>query len=446
MISPSAPIFASIQSELMTFDAMSKTPGCYALTMPFVSTLSSYFVNRTQANDTFNSHSQNSTSITKVSDYAMDLALFDYEPQIEEYFQSYGIYQMGVRWMKFVNFAMESSHEYKNCWMRKMFGAIGSYFGVSFKKDMSIAKCELQQSVPECWAEFKKSMENEPDVFPYENMTVDSIFFDVDEAHISVGGDYNLTNVLDYNITDSLDNVQVTAYHMKDVAYEWLSSGYSYAQEKMKRSGYIDDIVIPDNTHNYRSTLGVFFDSYSPTLETVNKLQSYRKEARQYSSQNVDEEVTNHELESACHTIDSSNAQKCWQMWVADTFSAIDKEYINSNLASLDLYLISFLPQFHITLSIFFSIVVAMLFGFRDPMEQALPCFYDIIVSEDLKFDSEGIQNSTSFLRAHVEPLGREQFSTLPIRLVDSIVTIVQHEQFQPAFANVTEAAVEKLR
>merc|ERR1711872_215093 len=86
-----------------------------------------------------------------------------------------------------------------------------------------------------------------------------------------------------------------------------------------------------------------------------------------------------------------------------------------------------------------------MIFGFRDPMEQTLPCLYDIVANEDLQFDIRGVQHSTSLLQSLVEPFGREEFSTLPIRLLDSTLTVINHEQWQPAFANVTEAAVEKL-
>eukprot|EP00091_Calanus_sinicus_P023888 TRINITY_DN8303_c0_g1_i1.p1 TRINITY_DN8303_c0_g1~~TRINITY_DN8303_c0_g1_i1.p1 ORF type:complete len:128 (+),score=25.51 TRINITY_DN8303_c0_g1_i1:356-739(+) len=92
--------------------------------------------------------------------------------------------------------------------------------------------------------------------FPYENMTVDSIFFDFDDSTLSVG-DYNLTEVLDYNITDvvyskldSLGGVTTTVTEVKDTVYAKLRSGY----ESVMKS---------------RSSLGLYFDMYSPALETV---------------------------------------------------------------------------------------------------------------------------------------------------------------------------------
>jgi len=331
---------------------------------------------------------------------------------------------------------MESSHMYQDCWVRKLFGSIGSYFGVSLKKDFAIAKCDIQQSVPKYWNEFKESIENETfftddPIFPYENMTVDSIFFDVDDSTLSVG-DYNITEVLDYknyavySKLDSLNGVTNTVTEVKDKLYTKLRSGY----ESVMKS---------------RSSIGLYFDMYSPALDTVNKLRSYRKEARQYNSRAGDHNLDQSELETSCNLINSTNVQRCWRLFINESFKTVDKEYVNSNLAGMDLTFIAYFTEFQINLSIVLSIVTAMLFGFRDPLERQLPCLYDIVVNEDLQFDMAGVQNSTSFLQSLVEPLGREQFSSLPVRMLGSVLTIISHEQLQPALANVTEAVVEKL-
>ena len=95
----------------------------------------------------------------------------------------------------------------------------------------------------------------------------------------------------------------------------------------------------------------------------------------------------------------------------------MDSDYVNSNLAGLDLTFITMFTEFQINLSIALSIATAMLFGFKDPIEQTLPSLYDIIINEDLQFDMDEIQNSTSFFQSLVEPLGREQFSSLPVRM-----------------------------
>jgi len=177
----------------------------------------------------------------------------------------------------------------------------------------------------------------------------------------------------------------------------------------------------------------------------VNKLRSYRKEARQFSVKAAEEGLAELDYESNCNLINSTNVQKCWQLFVSKTFKTVDSNYVNSNLAGMDLTFIAYFTEFQINLSIALSIATAMLFGFRDPMEKTLPCMYDIIVNEDLQFDMEGVQNSTSFFQSLVEPLGREQFSSLPVRMLESVLTIISHEQLQPALANVTEATVEKL-
>jgi len=428
--SPTEKVISNLQTKDMNFDFLSKVEGCYPIVMPLMSTISSYFVNVSQSED--NILPQNSSEI--------DAALFVYEPNLDEYASNYNIYQIMVDWIELINRAMESSHTYKDCQIRKFFGMLGSYFGVSLKKDLEIAKCDIQQSVPQCWQEFKESMENgtlldaEESEFQYENMTVDSIFFNFDDSTLLVA-DYNITEVLDYNITDvvysysnfeSFNEVADTVTEVKDSVYSKLRSGY----EKVMKS---------------RSSLGLYFDMYSPTVETVNKLRSYQKERRQFSRQTDNEIPEKSEFETVCHFINSTNVQKCWQLYISEAFSTIDSDFVNSNLAYFDLSIIAFLTQFQINVAIAISIAAAMIFGFRDPMEQTLPCLYDIVANEDLQFDIRGVQHSTSLLQSLVEPFGREEFSTLPIRLLDSTLTVINHEQWQPAFANVTEAAVEKL-
>jgi len=423
----SSSIIEGLKTNDMSFSVQSQLEGCYPMVMPLMSTLSSFFVNLARSDEI--DIKQDSSEI--------DRALQVYEPRLEEYTASYNLFQMTLDWIRLINTAMESSHIYKDCRVRKFFGMIGSYYGVSLRKDFAIAKCDIQQSVPKCWNEFKESMENETffaedEGFHYENMTVDSIFFDFDDSTLSVG-EYNITEVLDYNITDvvyakldSLGDVTETVTEVKDTVYSKLRSGY----ESVMKS---------------RSSLGLYFDMYSPALETVNKLRSYRAEARQYDTQYESEGLTEIELEHNCNLVNSTNAQTCWQLFINKTFKTVDKDYVNSNLAGLDLTLIAYFTEFQITLSIALSVATAMLFGFKDPMEQTLPCLYDIIVHEDLQFDMEGVQNSTSFFQSLVVPFGREQFSSLPVRLVESVITIISHEQLQPALANVTEAMVEKL-
>lgn len=423
----SSSIIEGLKTNDMIFGVQSKLEGCYPIVMPLMSTLSSFFVNLAQSEEI--NMKQDSSEI--------DRALQIYEPKLAEYTASYNLFQMTLDWIRLINSAMESSHVYKDCRVRKFFGMIGSYYGVSLRKDFAIAKCDIQQSVPKCWNEFKESMENETffedEGFQYENMTVDSIFFDFDDSTLSVG-EYNITEVLDYNITDvvyakldSLGDVTETVTEVKDTVYSKLRSGY----ESVMKS---------------RSSLGLYFDMYSPALETVNKLRSYRAEARQYDTHYESEGLTEIELEHNCNLINSTNAQKCWQLFINKTFKTVDKDYVNSNLAGLDLTLIAYFTEFQITLSIALSVAAAMLFGFKDPMEQTLPCLYDIIVHEDLQFDMEGVQNNTSFFQSLVVPLGRQQFSSLPVRFVESVIEIISHEQLQPALANVTEAMVEKLR
>ena len=63
-----------------------------------------------------------------------------------------------------------------------------------------------------------------------------------------------------------------------------------------------------------------------------------------------------------------------------------------------------------------------------------------------MEFDVEGLQNETSFFQSMVVPLGRDQFSTLPVRMIESAGTIISHENFTNIFTNFAEAAVEKIR
>ena len=145
-----ASIVGGLRRNDMSFSLIARVEGCYPMVMPLMSNLSSFYVNLTQSENI--DMKQNSTEI--------DRALQVCEPGLEQYTTNYNLCQITLDWIRLINNAMETTHEYKDCRDRNFFGMIGSYYGVSLKKDFAIAKCDIQESVPKCWNKFKESMEN----------------------------------------------------------------------------------------------------------------------------------------------------------------------------------------------------------------------------------------------------------------------------------------------
>ena len=56
-----------------------------------------------------------------------------------------------------------------------------------------------------------------------------------------------------------------------------------------------------------------------------------------------------HRQSGECEVIDESNVQRCWELWVERYLGSIDTQYVNSQLASLDLNLIVHLTELQVS-------------------------------------------------------------------------------------------------
>ena len=361
-----------------------------------------------------------------------------------------------------VNAGMQNGHNYSQCGKTQMLGMIGSYLGVSLHKDAGIAECEVKESLPNCWQDFLVYLTNNSATgqeFPYENITVDSMFFDYEDYALTVG-DYNLTLEnfdLDYNITE-------TAY-AKIESLTGMTNGlaeYKDSVVEKLRSEYND--VLRARTVPEQVSSGFSFDLYSPDLETVNMLRR-----RRMIGSSMEREATTmtptsspDQLWSECKLVNTSNLQQCWERMVVSSFDQMDSEHINSYLAAADLALISYSTSIMValaqgvqmlSLASFFvaTPLIHKLYGEEDedkiPVNR-LTCVYDIIMEKELEFDTrlEVESRGQSLLKTLVRPFGRENFATYPFRLLNTTTHILVHrEELVQGLTNITAALVEKL-
>ena len=76
-----------------------------------------------------------------------------------------------------------------------------------------------------------------------------------------------------------------------------------------------------------------------------------------------------HRQSGECEVIDESNVQQCWELWVERYLGNIDTQYVNSQLASLDLNLIVHLTELQVSNGFFFiCLFVSKLLHFYSEM------------------------------------------------------------------------------
>ena len=199
-------------------------------------------------------------------------------------------------------------------------------------------------------------------------------------------GDYNLTLEsfdLEYNITETayarieeLTGLTNSAAEYKDVMVTKLRSQYGEMME----------------LRSVASELGMPLALYSPSMETVDMLRSRRMMGdREREDTTLAPELE--ELEDECKTVTADNVQECWEATVNRYFQRVDKDYINSFLATADLSLISYSPSMMVALAqgvqmlslgvfIMTAPTLSMIYGdsaAEHPVSR-LPCLYDIIM------------------------------------------------------------------
>ena len=453
---------ASLVSKLDTLDhgLVSRLPGCYPLVMPFVSSVTSAMWRLASTGAA--AHTRTSTtglaanvSFEALADFSLFISVVETVDQIND--------------------AMERSHNYSGCGKKAILGMVGSYLGVSLDKDLALAECEAREALPGCWDRFQDYLANNSatgEQFEYDNITVDSIFFNYEDYSLTVG-DYNLTLEsfdLEYNITETayarieeLTGLTNSAAEYKDVMVTKLRSQYGEMME----------------LRSVASEQGMPLALYSPSMETVDMLRSRRMmgdrerepcRERGPCREREDTTLAPEELEDECKTVTAANVQECWEATVNRYFERVDKEYINSFLATADLSLISYSPSMMVALAqgvqmlslgvfILAAPTLSMIYGdsaAENPVSR-LPCLYDIIMQADLQFDSDSLKPSHgsslsldrspvgSLMQSIIRPFGRDNFSTLPLRLLNATSLFSQPKVLVQGLTNITAAMVEKL-
>ena len=439
---------AALVTELDTLDhkLVSRLPGCYPLVMPFASSVTAAKWKLAE--------SENLLKDSSSHDLASNVS---FEAQAD-----FSLFVSILEAVEGVNDGMQSSHNYSQCGKAQMLGMIGSYLGVSLHKDVGIAQCEVRETLPACWQDFLVYLTNNTatdQVFPYENITVDSLFFDYEDYALTIG-DYNLTLDkfdLDYNITE-------TAYAKIESLTGMTNSLAEYKDNVVQKLRSEYDEVLAARTVPEQVSSGFSFDLYSPDMETVNML----RRRRMIGTSNEREATTlattssPDQLWDECSLVNTSNIQHCWEQMIEASFEQMDSEHINSYLAMADLALISYSTTIMValaqgvqmlSLASFFvaTPLINKLYGEeeedRHPVNR-LTCIYDIIMEKDLEFDAnfDVGEGGKSILKALVRPFSRDNFATYPFRLLNTTTLILIHrEELVQGLTNITAAIVEKL-
>lgn len=440
---------AALVAELDTLDhnLVSRLPGCYPLVMPFASAVTAAKWKLAASEDPL----EDSSSHELASDVS-------FEAQAD-----FSLFVSIVEAVEGINAGMQNSHNYSQCGKTQMLGMIGSYLGVSLRKDVGIAQCEVRESFPSCWQDFLIYLTNNTATgqeFPYENLTVDSMFFDYEDYALTVG-DYNLTLEnfdLDYNITE-------TAYAKIESLTGMTNSLAEYKDNVVQKLRSEYDEVLKARTVPEQVSSGFSFDLYSPDMETVNMLRRRRMigTSMEREATTVPPTSSPDQLWDECKLVNTSNIQHCWEKMIVAGFEQMDSEHINSYLAMADLALISYSTTIMValaqavqmlSLASFFvaAPLIHQLYGEEDedrhPVNR-LTCIYDIIMEKELEFDASfdvGQGGGKSILKTLVRPFTRDNFATYPYRLLNTTQVILYHrEELVQGLTNITAAVVEKL-
>ena len=440
---------AALVAELDTLDhnLVARLPGCYPLVMPFASSVTAAkWKLLAGSGDPFEDSSSHELASNVSFEAQADFSLFI----------------SIIEAVEGINAGMQNNHNYSQCGKTQMLGMIGSYLGVSLRKDVGIAQCEVKESLPSCWQDFMIYLTNNTATgqeFPYENLTVDSLFFDYEDYALTLG-DYNLTLEkfdLDYNITE-------TAYAKIESLTGMTNSLAEYKDNVVEKLRSEYDEVLKARTVPEQVSSGFSFDLYSPDMETVNMLRRRRMigTSMEREATTVAPTSSSDQLWDECKLVNTSNIQHCWEKMIAVSFEQMDSEHINSYLAMADLALISYSTTIMValaqavqmlSLASFFvaTPLINQLYGEEDedrhPVNR-LTCIYDIIMEKELEFDASfevGV-GGKSILKTLVSPFSRDNFATYPYRLLNTTTLILIHrEELVQGLTNITAAIVEKL-
>jgi len=412
-------------------------PGCHPLVLPLTASLSSFLGHLVTEDDgklVLQHLQENSTN-------QIETAIQAFDPNFPLHRVSFQWFHSILEFFQTFNSAMKAGgHENKGDYLWYMVGEIGSYFGVSFGKDMKIQKCEMQQTVSDTWNDFSEYLANNAKNFSeeipdFENLTVHDIFFSFEDSSLSVG-DYNVSDIVeDYNISDVMNTMADNINTYESLAYSKLRSGYHLINLEMEANADI----------NPQANMDPYADSYSPDPGMMNILQKSRRAGRKYS----DNLKAEHKVdESQCDELNSTNVQTCWEIMVNEMFDSVEAVEINSHMANLDIILITYYPVFLSTVILWAGYAVGMLVGIKEDIQHNfnLPCIYDVIQSEQMPFDTPGIKESeSSFFQILVNSFEREEFSTLPITVIDTATVIILDDNLTTGLNKIAEAVTTKM-
>jgi len=417
----------------LKYSSLSSVPGCYPVVMPLTATLSSFFVNLVKHDDDKLTDLLQHENATQHIQSAVEL----FEPNIALYLDMFNMFKDFTDNIKRANLAMnDGGHVYSKVMGARGVGNMGSYLGVSFDKDISIVKCDIQHSTTKSWNEHKeylknKSVEYEGEDFKYENYTMDDFFFSYK------GGDFNITD----KATDS--NISAVVYSQIENISPVVTTVLEYKNDISNkfRSG-LSDVI--------KTGVELGINPKSPSPETLNMLEQQKFMARgnrQYlkKEHKIDENKNADEYDQ-CQTVSSTNIQKCWELLLKYGFDMMEPEEMVESVGSLGIYFEYYFMGFFIQIPFMLTLGAAILAGARDTVATYLPCMYDIINSEKINFDTEGImETDISVFQAISPSVDREVFVSLPIRFIDNVQVVINDPKFAEAFDNITKIILKKL-
>jgi hypothetical protein len=421
-------IVKRIDRSGLDIEYLAKVPRCFPVLMPLLSSLSSLFLQMYTEENNNAFLGQNSSKEGSVL-----------HPDFEKYVENYEFFHSAVQMIRLTNNYMESYH-YHSEEDQTFFGQVGSYYGVSLMKDMKVAQCGLTHQIPVLWRQFKEFAANNSKTLEdiqssFQNITVDSFFINLKDQTIGLG-EFNFTQEMDifnyplfdfYFLMGHANSLWSTAI----INYDQLTNFRSFKQYKSPTLNKMKYKDMDEKTSDYKSATSLNLQEFS--WAEIPKLGS---------------DVTRKEIKEIvlCTFINSTNAQDCWEMLVTNYFAPIEAGSLNRYLAILfNIHALVYVPQVQAMVMLAFGFASAMLYEVKEPLETHLPCIYDIITSEDLQFDMEGIQSNTSFLQSLVVPLGPHLFTTLPLRMAESAGTIIENENIDKILENFSGIILEKL-
>ena len=327
--------------------------------------------------------------------------------------EDFEFFQVATHFIDYINEGMESGHTGKpgDFWMASR---MGSYGGVTMKKDMKIAQCDSSSWIPQQWRQFKDYISNNSKILRYmhqsfENVTMDTFFINIESSTMGIGK-YNLSGIV--------------------------------GPHNLKQLNSFDIYFIIENINQFASKL---ISQYSPRSFQDSKIQRKRT-INDLGHKNLNEKNSNSTKKITRENINSKNIQKCWEDLVTNSFAMVEPDMIHGYLSTSLFYYTACIPHVQVMTLYAFGIISSLLFKYKGLLATHLPCLYDIINSKDLQFDMDWVQNKASLLQALVVPFGPHGFSTLLLRLAESGDIIFNHENIDEVADDLFTAIEDKLR